>query len=96
MKGFFFSYVVGYFSSCDNRFLGMRFLSALIASDGSDSVSLYAEELQDEFLIVSARAPMPMMMGGYAWYTIHWDANDGKFSDIPEAKASLEKINQSI
>ena len=47
-EGFFFSYVVGYFSSCDNRFLGMRFLSALIANHGSGSVRLNAEKLQDE------------------------------------------------
>ena len=65
---------------------------------GSNELDLFsfAEELQDDFLIVSARAPLTMMMGGYAWYTIHWDASDGKFSDIPEAKASLEKIDTFI
>ncbi len=65
---------------------------------GSNELDLFsfAEELQDDFLIVSARAPLTMMMVGYAWYTIHWDASDGKFSDIPEAKASLEKIDTFI
>lgn len=65
---------------------------------GSNELDLFsfAEELQDNFLIVSARAPLTMMMGGYAWYTIHWDASDGKFSDIEEAKASLEKIDTFV
>lgn len=45
----------------------------------------FANELPDELLIVSARAPIPMGFGGYAWYTIHFEADDKKFSDIPEA-----------
>lgn len=65
---------------------------------GSNELDLFSfsEELQDEFLIVSVRAPYDMAMGGYAWYAIHWDAMDGKFSDIPQAKESLTKIDDFV
>lgn len=65
---------------------------------GSNELDLFsfAEELQDELLIVSARAPMDMVMGGYAWYTIHWDANDGKMTDEIEALASLLSLHEFI
>ncbi len=65
---------------------------------GSNELDLFsfADELQDELLIVSVRAPLPMDMGGFAWYTIHWDARDGKFSDIDEAKEALIKIDSFV
>ncbi|PCI35374.1 MAG: phospholipase [Flavobacteriaceae bacterium] len=54
---------------------------------GSNEQDLFsfANELPDELLIISAQAPMSIGMGAYAWYTIHFDSADGKFSDIPEA-----------
>lgn len=73
-------------------------LLVMLHGYGSNELDLFsfAEELQDELTIVSARAPLEMMMGGYAWYTIHWDAVDGKFSDIKEAKESLILIDYFI
>lgn len=65
---------------------------------GSNELDLFsfADELQDELLIVSVRAPQSMAMRGFAWYTIHWDAADGKLSDIEEAKEALLKIDELV
>ncbi len=66
---------------------------------GSNEQDLFsfADELPDEFLIISARAPLSLGFGSYAWYTIHFDSNDSsKFSDIPEAKNALNKISNFI
>ena len=54
---------------------------------GSNEQDLFsfAHELPDNLLIVSARAPLSIAFGGYAWYSIHFEADDDKFSDIPEA-----------
>lgn len=66
---------------------------------GSNEQDLFsfADELPDELLIISAKAPLSLGFGSYAWYTIHFDSNDSsKFSDIPEAKSALSKINLFI
>ncbi len=62
-------------------------LLLLLHGYGSNEMDLFsfADELPQEFLIVSARAPLTLGTGSYAWYTIHFDTVDGKFSDIPEA-----------
>ena len=52
--------------------------------------------LPDDLLIISARAPLTMGPGGYAWYTIHFDNTDGKFSDTDEALKSKEIISNFI
>jgi phospholipase/carboxylesterase len=65
---------------------------------GSNEQDLFsfADELPDELLIISARAPLSMGFGSYAWYTIHFDAPEGKFSDIPEAIKARDTINNFI
>lgn len=65
---------------------------------GSNEQDLFsfAEELPDELLIISAQAPLSMGFGSYAWYTIHFDAPQGRFSDIPEAEKAREVIAQFI
>lgn len=65
---------------------------------GSNEQDLFsfASELPEELFIVSARAPMTMNPGSYAWYTIHFDMNNGKFSDTDEAKDSVSKISTFI
>ena len=69
-------------------------LLLLLHGYGSNEEDLFsfASELPDELLIISARAPYNMMFGGYAWYAITLDANDEKYSDIDEARASLTTI----
>jgi len=61
---------------------------------GSDENDLFsfAEELPDELFVISAKAPYPMQPYGNAWYAIHFDNQDGKFSDDEQAKESREKI----
>ncbi len=65
---------------------------------GSNEEDLFsfAEELPEELFIISLRAPYPMPPYGHAWYAIHWDNNDGKFSDDVQAIASREKISDFI
>lgn len=65
---------------------------------GSDENDLFsfANELPDELFIVSLRAPYRMQPYGNAWYAIHWDNNDGKFSDDAQAIESREKIVKFI
>ena len=61
---------------------------------GSDENDLFsfAEELPGEFLILSVRAPYPMQPYGNAWYAIHWDNTNGKFSDDEQAIESRDRI----
>ena len=66
---------------------------------GSNEQDLFsfADELPDDLLVISAKAPLSLGFGSYAWYTIHFDSSDAsKFSDIPEAKEALSKIDQFI
>lgn len=65
---------------------------------GSNEQDLFsfAEELPDELLIISARAPLSIGFGGYAWYNIYFEEGSDKFSDIPQAKASLKLLNEFI
>ena len=56
----------------------------------------FATELPENAVIISARAPLSLGFGGYAWYSINFTATQGKFSDIPEAKKALELIGTFI
>ncbi len=69
-------------------------LLILLHGYGSNEQDLFsfAEELPDEFLIISAQAPYEMGYGGYAWYAIDFDADDNKFSDLDQARKSVTKI----
>ena len=71
-------------------------LIILLHGYGSNEEDLFsfAEELPDAMLVISVRAPLSMGYGSYAWYTIHFETSDAnKFSDIPEAKQALQKID---
>ena len=61
---------------------------------GSNEEDLFsfAPELPDEFCIISVRAPYPMQPFGNAWYAIHFDNENGKWSDDEQAIQSREKI----
>ena len=62
-------------------------LLILLHGYGSNEEDLYsfASELPSDLIIVSARALQDLGFGSYAWYTIHFNNTQGKFSDIPEA-----------
>ncbi|MFL0086722.1 alpha/beta hydrolase [Tenacibaculum maritimum] len=74
-------------------------LLVLLHGYGSNEQDLFsfAEELPEELLIVSAQAPYDMGgFGGYAWYAINFDDQNGKFSDLEQAKTSVHKIASFI
>jgi phospholipase/carboxylesterase len=69
-------------------------LLILLHGYGSNEQDLFsfAEELPKELLIVSAQAPYEMSYGAYAWYAINFDDVNGKFSDLQQARTSIDKI----
>lgn len=73
-------------------------LLILLHGYGSNEQDLFsfAEELPDDFLIVSAQAIYEMGFNSYAWYAINFDANNGKFSDLTQAKKSINVIANFI
>jgi phospholipase/carboxylesterase len=73
-------------------------LLLLLHGYGSNEEDLFsfAKELPDEYYVISARAPFDMMYGSYAWYAINFDADENKFSDIGQARASRDIISNFI
>lgn len=73
-------------------------LLLLIHGYGADEQDLFsfANDLPKAFYIVSARAPHNLPMGGFAWYAIHLDANQNKFSDLEQARSSLDLLEDLI
>jgi len=73
-------------------------LMIMLHGYGSNEQDLFsfAEELPDELLIISAKAPLTLGMGSYAWYSIRFSEDSANFSDISEAVISLEKIDTFI
>ena len=69
-------------------------LLLLLHGYGSNEADLFsfADELPDEYYIISARAPYEMQYGSYAWYDINFDADQNKFSDHDQAKVSRDLI----
>ena len=65
---------------------------------GSDENDLFsfAQELPEELFIISVRAPYPMQPFGNAWYAINFDAQQNKWNDVDQAKASRDKISNFI
>lgn len=73
-------------------------LLLLLHGYGSNERDLFsfASELPEELLIISIQAPLSLGFESYAWYTIHFDQNADKFSDIPEAQKSLMLLDEFI
>lgn len=69
-------------------------LLILLHGYGSNEQDLFSfsEELPDQFLIISAQAPIYMSPGSYAWYAINFDTINGKFSDLKQAKESIDQL----
>lgn len=69
-------------------------LLLLLHGYGSNEEDLFsfAPELPQEYYVVSVRAPYTLMPYGHAWYAIHFDANENKFSDDEQAKESRDLI----
>lgn len=56
----------------------------------------FANYLPEEYLIISLRAPLSLSFGGYAWYSIHFNEQQDKWSDDAEAKKAQEIILYNI
>jgi len=69
-------------------------LLLLLHGYGSNESDLFsfAEHLPDEYLIVSARAPLTLGFDSYAWYTINFNDQNGNYSNISEALKAKEII----
>lgn len=65
---------------------------------GSDEHDLFsfADELPEEYVIISLKAPHSLQPSGNAWYAINFDAQQGKFSDIEQAVESRELVRKFI
>jgi len=65
---------------------------------GSNEADLFsfADQLPEDLLIISARAPFALDFGGYAWYDIQIDFQGNKISDNVQAMESLQAINTFI
>ncbi|SHG27329.1 phospholipase/carboxylesterase [Flavobacterium micromati] len=73
-------------------------LLLLLHGYGSNEADLFsfAEELPEDYYIISARAPYDMQYGSYAWYAINFDADQNKFSDNEQARSSRDLIAKFI
>lgn len=65
---------------------------------GSNEEDLFsfAPELPASLCVISARAPHTLQPFGYAWYTIHFEASYGKWSDVAQACESRDEILKFI
>ena len=73
-------------------------LIVLLHGYGSNEEDLFsfAPELPKEYYVISVRAPFDLQPYGHAWYAIHFDADENKFSDNDEAKESVQLIASFI
>ena len=73
-------------------------LLLLLHGYGSNKNDLFAfsEYLHPSFLVVSLQAPHALPMMGYGWYKIHFDTEQGKWSDDEEAISSRELVLQFL
>ena len=71
-------------------------LLLLLHGYGSNENDLFAfaDHLHPSLLVVSLRAPHALPMMGHAWYSIHFDSEQGKWSDDKEAIGSRERVLQ--
>ncbi len=65
---------------------------------GSDENDLFsfASELPDNYTIISLKAPYGIQPYGNAWYAIHFDNVDGKWSDDKQAIESRDLVLKCI
>ena len=73
-------------------------LLLLLHGYGSNEEDLFsfASELPQDHYVISVRAPYDLQPYGHAWYAIHFDADENKFSDNVQAKQSVELIASFI
>lgn len=91
-----FSYKVVYPKRIAGNAAPMLVMLHGYGSDENDLLS-FAESLNERFLIVSLRAPIPIQWGGYAWYDINFMASDGaRFGDANQALVAVHDVAEFI
>jgi phospholipase/carboxylesterase len=70
----------------------------LLHGYGSNEEDLFsfANELPEEYFIISVRAPYDLQPYGHSWYDIHFTSDNEKFSDDEQAKKSRDLIANFI
>jgi len=70
----------------------------LLHGYGSNEADLFsfASELPEDLFVVSLRAPYSLQPFGYAWYSIDFNADRGKWNDVEQANASRDILIQTI
>lgn len=73
-------------------------LLVMLHGYGSNENDLFSfsEELNERFLIVSARAPISLPWGGYAWYNINFTETAGRFGNPDEARKAMQQVDELI
>lgn len=61
-----------------------------------DDLFSFAPYLPADHTIISFEAPLSLPMGGNAWYEIHFDQNQDKWSDDVQALKAIDQIMDSI
>jgi phospholipase/carboxylesterase len=61
-----------------------------------DDLFSFAAELPDEYYVISLQAPHDMQYGSYAWYSINFDADASKFSDLGQARTSRNLVISTL
>lgn len=65
-----------------------------IGSHEGDLLQL-APYLDPRFAVVSLRAPLPLPMGGFAWFEMTW-TEAGLLGNIPQARTSLQLLSSFL
>lgn len=70
----------------------------LLHGYGSNKEDLFSFQsyLPKDHTIIALEAPYQLMENGFAWYALHFDAADGKWSDFDQARKSMETIRQHL
>ena len=62
----------------------------------ADDLFSFADYLGPQHTVISLEAPLSTPFGGKAWYSIHFDASQDKWSYLDEAKNSIGEIIQQL
>ena len=62
----------------------------------ADDLFSFADYLPDHLTVISLEAPLDTPFGGKAWYSIHFDSEQDKWSDLKEANKSLAAITKQV
>ncbi|MGB1019804.1 MAG: alpha/beta hydrolase [Flavobacteriaceae bacterium] len=62
----------------------------------ADDLFSFAPYLPQDHVIISLEAPLPLPQMGFTWYSIHFDAPQDQWTDVPQAKAALDVILKNI